>query len=59
MQGTVDCFIKMISQEGFSSLLAGLRPKLMQQFFQNGFRFLFYERIVAFLLRLMRVQETR
>jgi len=57
--GTVDCFIKMISQEGFSSLLAGLRPKLMQQFFQNGFRFLFYERIVAFLLRLMRVQDTR
>eukprot|EP00658_Telonema_sp_P-2_P034447 TRINITY_DN25156_c0_g1_i1.p1 TRINITY_DN25156_c0_g1~~TRINITY_DN25156_c0_g1_i1.p1 ORF type:complete len:285 (+),score=66.86 TRINITY_DN25156_c0_g1_i1:126-980(+) len=55
-KGTMDCFFKMVAQEGVGSLFAGLRAKLMQQFLQNGFRFMFYERIVAFLLRLLRVK---
>eukprot|EP00656_Telonema_subtile_P025679 TRINITY_DN2771_c0_g1_i1.p1 TRINITY_DN2771_c0_g1~~TRINITY_DN2771_c0_g1_i1.p1 ORF type:complete len:177 (-),score=19.68 TRINITY_DN2771_c0_g1_i1:228-758(-) len=51
--GTLDCMRSMVKAEGVGSLFAGLRPKMLQQFLQNGFRFLFYERIVTFLLRIL------
>ena len=52
-KGSLDCALKIIAAEGPGSLFAGIRPKLLQQFLQNGFRFLFYERIVEFIRQLL------